>query len=199
MTITIRATARLLMIATLVLAVGSLNAKAESTKVQLDTSQGKIILELDNEKAPKTVANFVQYVKSGHYAGTVFHRVIKDFMIQGGGMDANLKEKSTKPPVVNEGGNGLSNKEYTIAMARTPNPDSATSQFFINSKDNLFLDRAQSQDGFGYAVFGKVIEGKDVVDKIEATKTGVKTDPRGIPMRDVPVEPIVITKASVIE
>lgn len=190
---------RLFLAATFTITLGNLYAEAESTKVQLDTTAGKIVLELNDEKAPKTVANFVQYVKSGHYSGTVFHRVIKDFMIQGGGMDANLKEKPTKPPVVNEGGNGLSNKEYTIAMARTPNPDSATSQFFINSKDNLFLDRAQSQDGFGYAVFGRVIEGKEIVDKIEATKTGVKTDPRGIPMRDVPVEPIVITKATIVE
>ena len=173
--------------------------KAESTKVQLETSAGTIVLELNDEKAPKTVANFLQYVESDHYAGTVFHRVIKGFMIQGGGMDADLKEKPTKPPVVNEGGNGLSNKKYTIAMARTPNPDSATSQFFINSNDNLFLDREKSQDGFGYAVFGTVVEGKDVVDKIEGTKTGVKTSPRGIPMRDVPEEPIVIKKATVLK
>lgn len=190
---------RLLLSAALSFAVGNSFAAAESTKVELDTTAGKIVLELNNEKAPKTVENFVKYVKSGHYAGTVFHRVIKDFMIQGGGMDANLKEKPTMSPVKNEGGNGLSNKKYTIAMARTPDPDSATSQFFINSKDNLFLDRAQSQDGFGYAVFGVVIEGKEVVDKIEAVKTGTKADPRGIPMRDVPVEPIVITKASVVE
>ncbi|MBL6724014.1 MAG: peptidyl-prolyl cis-trans isomerase [Rubripirellula sp.] len=190
---------RLLLSAALSFAVGNSFAAAESTKVELDTTAGKIVLELNNEKAPKTVENFVKYVKSGHYAGTVFHRVIKDFMIQGGGMDANLKEKPTMAPVKNEGGNGLSNKKYTIAMARTPDPDSATSQFFINSKDNLFLDRAQSQDGFGYAVFGVVIEGKEVVDKIEAVKTGAKVDPRGIPMRDVPVEPIVITKASVVE
>ncbi|MDA9840262.1 peptidylprolyl isomerase [Rubripirellula sp.] len=190
---------RLLLSAALSFAVGNSFAAAESTKVELDTTAGKIVLELNNEKAPKTVENFVKYVKSGHYAGTVFHRVIKDFMIQGGGMDANLKEKPTMAPVKNEGGNGLSNKKYTIAMARTPDPDSATSQFFINSKDNLFLDRAQSQDGFGYAVFGVVIEGKEVVDKIEAVKTGTKADPRGIPMRDVPVEPIVITKASVVE
>jgi len=190
---------RLLLSAALSFAVGNSFAAAESTKVELDTTAGKIVLELNNEKAPKTVENFVKYVKSGHYAGTVFHRVIKDFMIQGGGMDANLKEKPTMSPVKNEGGNGLSNKKYTIAMARTPDPDSATSQFFINSKDNLFLDRAQSQDGFGYAVFGVVIEGKEVVDKIEAVKTGAKADPRGIPMRDVPVEPIVITKASVVE
>jgi len=190
---------RLLLSAALSFAVGNSFAAAESTKVELDTTAGKIVLELNNEKAPKTVENFVKYVKSGHYAGTVFHRVIKDFMIQGGGMDANLKEKPTMSPVKNEGGNGLSNKKYTIAMARTPDPDSATSQFFINSKDNLFLDRAQSQGGFGYAVFGVVIEGKEVVDKIEAVKTGAKADPRGIPMRDVPVEPIVITKASVVE
>lgn len=192
-------TPRLLLAALFILAAGNLHIHAESTKVQLDTSAGKIVLELNDEKAPKTVANFVQYVKSGHYAGTVFHRVIKGFMIQGGGMDADLKEKSTQPPVVNEGGNGLSNKKYTIAMARTPNPDSATSQFFINSNDNLFLDRPRSQDGFGYAVFGVVVEGKEIVDKIESVKTGAKADPRGIPMRDVPVEPIVIEKATILE
>jgi len=190
---------RFILAAIFILAMGNLRTNAESTKVQLDTSEGKIVLELNDEKAPKTVANFVQYVKSGHYAGTVFHRVIKGFMIQGGGMDADLKEKATQPPVVNEGGNGLSNKKYSIAMARTPNPDSATSQFFINSNDNLFLDRARSQDGFGYAVFGVVVEGKEVVDKIESTKTGTKTDPRGIPMRDVPVEAIVIEKATILE
>ncbi|MCH1494030.1 MAG: peptidylprolyl isomerase, partial [Rubripirellula sp.] len=113
-------TPRILLVALFVLAAGNLHTQAESTKVQLDTSAGKVVLELNDEKAPKTVANFVQYVKSGHYAGTVFHRVIKGFMIQGGGMDADLKEKPTQPPVVNEGGNGLSNKKYTIAMARTP-------------------------------------------------------------------------------
>jgi cyclophilin family peptidyl-prolyl cis-trans isomerase len=177
---------------------GVADAQEASPKVALETSAGTIVLQLDAGKAPKTVENFLQYVKSGHYEGTVFHRVIKGFMIQGGGMDADLKEKGTKAPVVNEGGNGLSNKKYTIAMARTPAPDSATSQFFINSSDNLFLDRKNSQDGFGYAVFGTVIKGKEFVDKIESTKTGVKTDPRGIPMRDVPVEPIVIKKVTVL-
>ncbi len=177
---------------------GVADAQEASPKVALETSAGTIVLQLEGGKAPKTVENFLQYVKSGHYEGTVFHRVIKGFMIQGGGMDADLKEKGTKAPVVNEGGNGLSNKKYTIAMARTPAPDSATSQFFINSSDNLFLDRKNSQDGFGYAVFGTVIKGKEFVDKIESTKTGVKTDPRGIPMRDVPVEPIVIKKVTVL-
>ena len=168
-------------------------------KRSAETSAGTIVLELNDEKAPKTVANFLQYVESDHYAGTVFHRVIKGRMIQGGGMTPDLKEKPIKTPVVNEGGNGLSNKKYTIAMVSTPNPDKRTSQFFINSNDNLFLDREKSQDGFGYAVFGTVVEGKDVVDKIEGTKTGVKTSSWGIPMRDVPEEPIVIKKAAVLK
>ncbi|MFK8114141.1 MAG: peptidylprolyl isomerase [Rubripirellula sp.] len=174
---------------------------AEETIVELETSEGKIVLELDAEKAPKTVANFLEYVKDGHYEGTVFHRVIKGFMVQGGGMDTNLKEKSTKPPVRNEGGNGLSNLKYTVAMARTGDPHSATSQFFINTKDNGFLNRAQSRDGFGYTVFGKVIEGKEVVDKIESVKTGSRPDP-SFParlMNDVPAEPIVLKSAKLLQ
>lgn len=166
-------------------------------EVELETSEGTIVIELNPEKAPKTVANFLDYVNRGFYEGTVFHRVIKDFMIQGGGLEKDLKEKSTRPPVVNEAGNGLSNKEYTIAMARTMDPNSATSQFFINTNDNLFLDRKNSQDGFGYTVFGRVVKGLDVVDRIESVDTAPKPDPRGILMRDVPVETVVIKKATV--
>ena len=179
-----------------VLAAGAA-AQDARPEVELETSEGTIVIELNAEKAPKTVANFLEYVNSGHYDGTVFHRVIKDFMIQGGGLDKDLIEKDTRPPVVNEGGNGLSNKEYSVAMARKPDPNSATSQFFINTSDNLFLDRQNSQDGFGYTVFGRVVKGLDVVDRIEAVETAPKPDPRGALMRDVPTEPVVIKKASV--
>ena len=166
-------------------------------EVELETSEGTIVIELDAEKAPKTVANFLDYVNRGYYEGTIFHRVIKDFMIQGGGLEKDLKEKSTRPPVTNEAGNGLSNKEYTIAMARTADPHSATSQFFINTSDNLFLDRKNAQDGFGYTVFGRVVKGLDVVDRIESVETAPRPDPRGILMRDVPVETVVIKKVTV--
>jgi peptidyl-prolyl cis-trans isomerase A (cyclophilin A) len=147
-------------------------------------------VELDAAKAPKTVANFLDYVKSEHYDGTVFHRVIPNFMVQGGGMDRQLNEKPTRAPIVLEARNGLNNKRGTIAMARTSFPNSATSQFFINVKDNAFLDAANAADGNGYAVFGKVISGMDVVDKITSVRTGAQ----GM-HRDVPVEPILIKKA----
>jgi cyclophilin family peptidyl-prolyl cis-trans isomerase len=179
------------------LAASAMGQENNRPEVELETSEGTIVIELNPEKAPKTVANFLEYVNKGFYQGTVFHRVIKDFMIQGGGMEKDLQEKATRPPVVNEAGNGLSNKEYTIAMARTPDPNSATSQFFINTSNNLFLDRANSQDGFGYTVFGRVVKGLDVVDRIESVETALKPDPRGILMRDVPVEPVVIKKATV--
>lgn len=176
------------------------DSSSSTVRVAIDTTEGKIVLELDSAKAPKTVANFLDYVMSGHYKGTVFHRVIKDFMIQGGGMDENLKEKDVKPPVRNEAGNGLKNLKYTVAMARTSQPHSATSQFFINTADNGFLNREQAQDGFGYTVFGKVIEGKDVVDKIGNVKTGAHKNPAfpAMLMRDVPLEPITITNAEVV-
>ena len=156
------------------------------------TGHGVITLELDAEKAPKSTANFLAYVASGHYDGTVFHRVIPDFMIQGGGMDAEMKEKTTKPPIPLESGNGLSNARGTIAMARTGDPNSATSQFFINVVDNARLDKAQARDGNGYAVFGKVVSGMDVVDKI----TKVEVAPRS-PHEHVPVKPVVIKKATI--
>lgn len=159
--------------------------------VKLSTSEGDIVVQLDAAKAPKTVENFVQYVKSGHYNGTVFHRVIKTFMIQGGGMTPDMKEKTTRAPIPLESRNGLSNVRGTLAMARTSIPDSATAQFFINVKDNTFLDSAQSPDGNGYAVFGKVVQGMDVVDKIRMVETGQK-GPHG----DVPLKPIVIKQAT---
>ncbi len=161
--------------------------------VALKTTMGEIVLELDQEKAPKTVANFLQYVKSGFYKGTVFHRVIDGFMIQGGGMDAKLVTKKTNKPVQNEANNGLSNVPYSIAMARTGDPNSATSQFFINVAENTPLDYP-GRDGFGYTVFGKVIEGQDVVDKIKGV---VVDDVKG--QQNVPVVPIVITSATLVK
>ena len=161
-------------------------------RVKLVTSAGDIVVELAPEKAPKTVANFLEYVKAKHYDGTVFHRVIDGFMIQGGGYTADMREKPTRAPVPLEANNGLKNDRYTIAMARTSNPNSATSQFFINVKDNAMLN-APNPDGYGYTVFGKVVAGADVVDKIRAVRTGNKG-----PMQDVPVEPITIQSATVV-
>jgi peptidyl-prolyl cis-trans isomerase A (cyclophilin A) len=158
-------------------------------KVKLETSAGDIVVELDAAKAPKTVANFVQYVKDGHYDGTIFHRVISNFMIQGGGMTDNLHEKPTRAPIPLESRNGLSNARGTLAMARTNAPDSATAQFFINVKDNPFLDAGNSSAG--YAVFGKVVAGMDVVDKIKTVPTGN----RGM-NQNVPLEPVLIKKAT---
>jgi peptidyl-prolyl cis-trans isomerase A (cyclophilin A)/peptidyl-prolyl cis-trans isomerase B (cyclophilin B) len=154
---------------------------------------GDIVLELYPDKAPLTVANFLQYVKSGHYDGTIFHRVIGNFMIQGGGFDRNMQQKPTGEPIRNEANNGLKNKRYTIAMARTAAPNSATAQFFINVNDNDFLDYP-GQDGWGYCVFGKVIKGAAVVDKIRA----VDTTSRG-PYQDVPTTPVVIESATLVK
>ncbi len=170
-------------------------AAKPSPAVQLDTNMGSIVLRLDAAKAPVTVENFINYVKSGHYDGTIFHRVIKDFMIQGGGMTSDMKEKPTQKPIKNEASNGLNNDKYTIAMARTSNPNSATAQFFINVKNNDFLNySAPTAQGYGYAVFGKVIKGQEVVDKIK----GVATGNRGM-YEDVPKQPVIIEKAFVIE
>ena len=163
--------------------------------VKLETSMGDIILELDDEKAPKTVANFLEYVTNGHYDGTIFHRVIDGFMIQGGGMTADMQEKTTQTAIENEADNGLKNEAYAIAMARTSDPHSATAQFFINVKNNDFLDHtAKTPQGWGYAVFGKVAQGQGVVNKIKAVETGS----RGM-HQDVPTEPVVIIKAEVVE
>jgi len=162
--------------------------------VKLETDMGDITIELDDEKAPVTAANFLNYVKSGHYDGTIFHRVIDGFMIQGGGMNADMEERSTSDPIENEADNGLANDAYTIAMARTMDPHSATAQFFINVKKNDFLNHtAKTPQGWGYTVFGKVTEGQGVVDKIKTVDTGRK----GM-HDDVPVEPIVINKATVV-
>ena len=162
--------------------------------VKLETSMGDILIELDEENAPKTTANFLAYVNSGHYDGTIFHRVIDGFMIQGGGMTAEMKEKPTREPIENEADNGLANEAYTIAMARTMDPHSATAQFFINVKNNDFLNHtSKTPQGWGYAVFGKVTEGQGVVNKIKAVATGRK----GM-HDDVPSEPVSITKAEVV-
>ena len=165
---------------------------AMAQKVKLSTNQGDIVLELDAAKAPKTVENFLQYVKSGHYKGTIFHRVIGNFMIQGGGFTADLTQKPTRSAIPLESRNGLTNDRGTVAMARTSDPNSASAQFFINLKDNAFLNAANAADGNGYAVFGKVVSGMDVVEKIRA----VPTRSQG-PHQNVPVEPVIITEAVV--
>jgi peptidyl-prolyl cis-trans isomerase A (cyclophilin A) len=182
-------TIRTLMVAS---ATALLTLTAQAQNVRLSTSQGDIVLQLDAAKAPKTVANYVEYVKAGHYNGTIFHRVIDGFMIQGGGMTPDMKEKPTRAPIPLESRNGLSNTRGTVAMARTSVPDSDTAQFFINVKDNAFLDAARSPDGNGYAVFGKVVEGMDVVDKIRKVPTTTKP-----PHGDVPVQAVVINKATI--
>ena len=162
--------------------------------VKLHTNHGVITIELDEKRAPLTAANFIQYVKDGHYNGTIFHRVINGFMIQGGGFAPGMKQKPTRPPVKNEADNKLKNTAYTVAMARTSDPHSASAQFFINVADNGFLDHtAPSPQGWGYCVFGKVTAGTEVVDKIK----GVKTSRSGM-HQDVPVEDVVIEKAEVI-
>jgi peptidyl-prolyl cis-trans isomerase B (cyclophilin B) len=162
--------------------------------VKLHTNHGTITLELDAEKAPKTVENFLQYVRDGFFDGTIFHRVIDGFMIQGGGFEPGMTQKPTRDEIENEAGNGLKNEAYTIAMARTPNPNSATAQFFINIANNSFLNfTAPTPQGYGYAVFGKVVEGMDVVDKIKKVKTGSRAG-----HQDVPLEDVVITQAEIV-
>ena len=161
--------------------------------IKLITNKGTIILELDAAKAPDTVANFMQYAKDGFYNGTIFHRVIKGFMIQGGGMESGMKEKPTRDSVKNEAENGLTNDRGTIAMARTPDPHSASSQFFINLKDNNFLNFTSADaQGFGYCVFGKVVEGMDVVEKIEGVTTGSSAGHQDVPTEDVIIESVEI-------
>jgi len=170
-------------------------AMTTSPRVQLQTNHGTIVLELDAVKAPKTTANFLEYVNDGFFNGTVFHRVINNFMVQGGGFEPGMKQKPTKAAIDNEADNGLKNDRYTIAMARTSDPHSATAQFFINVNDNDFLNfTAPTPNGWGYAVFGKVVEGTEVVDKIKSVKTGSK----GF-HQDVPAEDVVIESASVVE
>jgi peptidyl-prolyl cis-trans isomerase A (cyclophilin A) len=164
---------------------------AIAQKVRLATSMGDIVLQLDAAKAPKTVDNFVQYVKAGHYDGSIFHRVIPNFMIQGGGMSADMSEKPTRASIPLESRNGLKNDRGTVAMARTMDPNSATAQFFINVKDNDFLNAANARDGNGYAVFGRVVSGMDVVDKIRVVPTGNQGG-----HDDVPTQPVIIKKAT---
>ena len=169
-------------------------AQAKGDIVRLETSLGDIVIELDSAKAPLSTANFKNYVTSGFYDGTIFHRVIKDFMIQGGGLTSEMKQKRTQAAIRNEADNKLGNKKYTVAMARTDDPHSATAQFFINVKDNPFLDhKAPSGNNWGYTVFGKVIQGMDVVDRIVRVKTGNRGS-----YQDVPLDPVVIIKASIL-
>ena len=170
-------------------------AKSDHPQVAVKTSMGEIVLELDRKRAPITVENFLQYAKDGFYNGTLFHRVIPDFMIQGGGMEPGMKKKPTRDPIRNEAANGLKNTTGTIAMARTSVVDSATAQFFINCKDNSFLDhRDTSSRGFGYAVFGKVVKGMDVVRKIEKAPTGTKGSYRDVPVEDITIVSVEILK-----
>lgn len=172
------------------LLLGALPALAQTVK--LSTSEGDIRIELDAAKAPKSVDNFVKYIKAGHYDGTIFHRVIENFMIQGGGFTPKLEQKPTRGPIPLESQNGLNNVRGSIAMARTADPNSATAQFFINTVDNAFLDAANARDGNGYAVFGRVIEGMDVVDKIRTKPTGAQ----GM-HQNLPLAPVIIKKAIV--
>ena len=184
------------LMAGLILAAGA-SARAERSHplVKLQTSMGDITLELYPDKAPVTVANFLEYVKAGFFDGTVFHRVINGFMIQGGGLDAKMNKKPTRAPIKNEADNGLTNDAYTVAMARTGDPNSATAQFFISVANNTFLNHtAKTPQGWGYTVFAKVVQGKDVVDKIKAVPTATK----GM-YENVPVEPVTIIKASVVQ
>lgn len=168
-------------------------APAKNPRVVLETSKGKIVIELDATKAPKSTANFLSYVRAGFYDGTIFHRVIDSFMIQGGGFNPDMTQKTPKASIQNEGDNGLKNDKYTVAMARTNDPHSASSQFFINTKDNAFLNHtAKSLQGWGYAVFGKVVEGFEVVDAIGKTPTTTKKG-----FQDVPVDAVTIKKATV--
>ena len=181
-------------LAAALIATLTLTTPAWAQKVKLATSMGDIVIELAPDKSPKTVANFVQYVKAGHYNGVVFHRVIDGFMIQAGGFTADLQEKPTRAPISLESRNGLSNLRGTLAMARTSVPDSASAQFFINVGDNLNLDAAKSQDGNGYAVFGKVIEGMAVVDKIKAVPVANQAS-----HQNVPKQPVIIQQATLIQ
>ncbi|MFM8213181.1 MAG: peptidylprolyl isomerase [Pirellula sp.] len=173
--------------------VGSV-AFAQNPRVLIETSKGDIEVELFEKEAPVTVANFLSYVKKGHYDGTIFHRVISDFVVQGGGLTPDMKEKPTADPIENEAGNGLKNERMTLSMARTSAPHSATSQFYINLKYNRPLDRKYSQDNYGYCVFGKVVKGEEIVDQIAKVKTG-----RVKGSGDVPLEPITLKRAMILE
>ena len=178
----------LLALAAGVLGAGESVSADKNPVVILETSMGTIKIELDQAKAPITVKNFLEYVEAKHYDGVIFHRVIPKFMVQGGGFEPGMKERKTRAPIKNESSNGLANKRGTLAMARTPDPDSASAQFFINLKDNDFLDKAKAQDGVGYAVLGKVIDGMEIVDKIAGVATGTKGGHRDVPIEDVTIK-----------
>ena len=179
----------------LILLIWVPSAALAADQVLIETTKGKIVIALDAEAAPKTVENFLAYVRDGHYQGTIFHRVIRGFMIQGGGFTAEMQQKNTRPPIINEADNGLKNDIGTIAMARTQDPHSATAQFFINVTDNGFLNhRDKTQNGWGYCVFGKVVEGMETVKAIENSPTGRRAN-----FDDVPLEPIVIKRMVVVE
>ena len=178
----------LLSLVVCVVAAGGL--RAANPVVIIETSMGSIKVELFEDKAPGTVKNFLGYVDDKFYDGTIFHRIIGNFMVQGGGFEPGMRQKKTKDPIKNESTNNLSNERGTLAMARTNRPDSATAQFFINVKDNKFLDRAEARDGVGYCVFGKVIEGLDVVDKIKAVETGDKGGHENVPVNDVVIKSV---------
>jgi peptidyl-prolyl cis-trans isomerase A (cyclophilin A) len=183
-----------ILLTALLLALGH-NAFAANPRVELQTNRGKMVIELYTDKAPRTVANFLQYVKEGHYNGTLFHRVIEGFMIQAGGFDERYQQKPTRAPIANEANNGLKNAYGTVAMARTPDPNSASAQFFINVKDNDFLNfRTETAQGWGYTVFGKVTSGIEVVERIAKTPTGSN----GPFPRDAPQDPVIIEKAVVL-
>lgn len=174
--------------------LGTSEVQAENPRVLLETSLGDVEIELYEKEAPITVENFLKYVKKGHFDGTVFHRIIPNFVVQGGGMEENMKERPTDDPIKNESTNGLKNERYTLSMARTRSPHSATSQFYINLKYNRDLDRANAVDRVGYCVFGKVVKGEAVVDEMAKAKTGSRGG-----HQDVPVEPIVVKKATILD
>jgi cyclophilin family peptidyl-prolyl cis-trans isomerase len=192
---------KVLILCFVVFAMVSGTARAANPVVVMETNMGTIKIELFEDKAPITVKNFLKYAEDKHYDGTVFHRVIPSFMVQGGGFEPGMKEKKTREPIKNESANGLSNLKYTLAMARLGKDvggvkaaDSATAQFFINVKDNTFLDRAKAQDGAGYCVFGRVIEGTDVVDKIKGVATGIKNGFEDVPTEDVVIKSVKVVK-----
>jgi cyclophilin family peptidyl-prolyl cis-trans isomerase len=188
--ITVKRLALIVVVASLVALSPAAAQDKKNPVVVIDTFMGKINVELFEDKAPITVKNFLRYVDEKHYDGSIFHHVIADIMVQGGGFDANFKEKPTYEAIKNESDNGVSNKRGTLAMARTPVPDSATAQFFINVKDNEFLDRAKAQDKVGYAVFGQVVDGMDVVDKIRRVETGDRGRHENVPVQDVVIRSI---------
>ena len=169
-------------------------ARAANPVVAVETSMGTFKVELFEDKAPVTVKNFLQYVEDKHYDGTIFHRVISDFMIQGGGFEPGMKEKKTRDPIKNESNNGLSNTKGTLAMARTSEPNSASAQWYVNVKDNTFLDKAKARDGVGYCVFGRVIDGMDVVDKIKGVDTGNANGHENVPTKDVVIKSVKLVK-----